>query len=60
MDFGFQEIEKYFEKYENLPSASIRYVNMFQTHFSLRNTMQQHECNNQSASRAHSTRFTLI
>jgi hypothetical protein len=56
-----------FLKFEKASRAhSIRYVNMFQTtkmfqtHFTLRNTMQRHECNNQSASRAHSTRFTLI
>jgi hypothetical protein len=33
---------------------------MFQTPFALRNTMQQHECNNQSTSRAHFTRLTPI
>jgi hypothetical protein len=51
IDFGFRKIEKYSENYENLPSASIRYVKMFQTYFALRNTIQRHECNNQSASR---------
>jgi hypothetical protein len=37
-----------------------RYINMFQTPFALRNTMQQHECDNQSFSKAHFTRLTPI
>jgi hypothetical protein len=33
---------------------------MFQTPFALRNTLQRHEWNNKSTSRAHFTRFTGI
>jgi hypothetical protein len=33
---------------------------MLHTPFALRNTMQQHECNNKSTSRAHFTRFMPI
>jgi hypothetical protein len=60
IDFGFWKIEKYSEKYENIRRASIGYTNTFQTLFALRNTMQQNECNNQSASRAYTTRFMPI
>ena len=38
---------------KNLPETSTRHTNMFQTLLALRNTMQQHECNNQDISRAH-------
>jgi hypothetical protein len=54
----FRKIEKYSDKYENLPKTSTRNINRFQTFFAHRNTMQQHECNNQSASMAHFTRLT--
>jgi hypothetical protein len=33
---------------------------MFQTSFALRNTKQQHECNNQGTSKAHFTRLKPI
>jgi hypothetical protein len=46
-------MEKYLEKYENLPETSTRHINMFYTLIALRNTMQQLECNNQGTSRAH-------
>jgi hypothetical protein len=42
------KIEKCSEKYENLPRASIGYINMSQTYFAHRNTMQRHECNNKA------------
>jgi hypothetical protein len=42
--FWFPKNRKIFRKYENLPKASTGY--MFQTSFTLRNTMQWHECNN--------------
>jgi hypothetical protein len=53
MDFEFQKIEKYSENYENLPEISTRHINMFQTILALRNTMKQHECNNQGTYRSH-------
>ena len=59
--FWFLENGKIFPKeYENLLKASTGYINMFQTPFALRKTLQRHECNNQSTSRAHFTRLTLM
>jgi hypothetical protein len=40
------KIEKYLEKYENVPETSTSHISMFQTLLRLRNTMKQHECNN--------------
>jgi hypothetical protein len=54
------KIIKIFRKYENLLKTSTRYINRFQILFAHRNTMQHHEFNNQSASRAHFTRLTPI
>jgi hypothetical protein len=51
--------KKYSEKYENLTENSTRYINMFQIPFALRNTMQQHGCNNQITTRAHANKITL-
>jgi hypothetical protein len=48
------------EKYENLPKTSTTYIIIFQTSFALRNTIQRHECNNQSFSMVHFTRLTTI
>jgi hypothetical protein len=36
-----------------LPETSTRHINMFQTILALRNTMKQHECNNQGTYRSH-------
>jgi hypothetical protein len=60
IDFWFLENRKIPKKYENLPNTSTRYINMFQTPFALRNTMQLQECNNQNFSRVHFTRLTPI
>jgi hypothetical protein len=47
------ENRKYSGKYENLPETFTKHINMFQTLLALRNTMQQHECNDEDTSRAH-------
>jgi hypothetical protein len=58
--FGFRKIKKYTKSNENLPKTSTVYINMFQTSFALRNTIQRYECNNRSFSRVHFTRLTPI